>query len=313
MLARPGSGASHAAHRLVLISTDIHSSGMTTSALATLRSRIRHTPLFPLIRRRRFHAYSLGGPKTGTTSIALLFEKRFRAAHEPLHAGTMEHVLGALTGAKGRDELVRYLRWRDRELYLEMESSHPTAVFVELLVELFPQSKFILTVREPRSWLDSIINQQLNGRRQRARMTSPGPRAAFFPALHEIVCRAGHFPFASGESVLEEHGLYPLDGYLSWWAEHNRRVLEAVPRERLLVLRTESLSSEVDRIADFLGVPAAELNLSRQHSNQAAQRFGLVDRIDAELLAQKVEYHCASVYELMDAVPRARARDLAVG
>lgn len=88
---------------------------------ATIKARIRHTPFFPLLRRRRFHAYSLGAPKTGTTSIAFLFEQCYSAAHEPLHAGTMEHILGVLRGERSRNEIKRYLRWRDRELYLEME------------------------------------------------------------------------------------------------------------------------------------------------------------------------------------------------
>lgn len=273
---------------------------MIRSTSASLRSRLRHTPLFPLVRRRRFHAYSVGGPKTGTTSVGALFTGRFRAAHEPLHAGTTEHVLAALTGSVARDDLARYLRWRDRELFLELESSHLVAAFVDLLVELFPAAKFILTVRDPRSWLASMVNEQMKGRRHRASSAASGPRAAFFPAFHDIVCKADQFRHGAGEEVLEAHGLYTVAGYLTWWADHNRTVLEAVPADRLLVVRTEALSDEINRMADFVGIRPSDLNVARQHSNRAAAPDDIIRQIDAELIAARVEQHCAPVLGMLE-------------
>ena len=264
-----------------------------------LKSRLKHSPIYPLLRKRRFQAYCVGGPKTGTTSLAQLFQGGYNAEHEPLHAGTMEQVLAALDGSTSRGDLTRYLRWRDRELYLEMESSHLLAVFIESLVDLFPDSRFILTVRDPRSWLGSMITQQLNGREHWAHQTTRGPRAAFFPALHRHLVGGDQHRRWPGEEVLEEHALFPLDGYLSWWAEHNRTVLEAVPSHRLLVVRTERISQEIGRISDFLGVPAATLSREGEHANRAPKRRGLVDRIDPDLLADRIEHHCAAVLELV--------------
>ena len=37
----------------------------------------------PFRRKRRIHAYGIGAAKTGTTSLASIFEKNFRAVHEP--------------------------------------------------------------------------------------------------------------------------------------------------------------------------------------------------------------------------------------
>jgi hypothetical protein len=211
----------------------------------------------------------------------------------------MEQVLATFDKSEGRVERDRYLRWRDRELYLEMESSHLAAAFVESLVELFPTSRFILTVREPRSWLNSMLTQQLNGREQWARQTAPGPRAEFFPALHRHLLGGEQHRRWPGEEVLEEHALYPLDAYLAWWADHNRGVLQAVPRERLLVLPTSSISRETSLIAEFVGVPVASLSRRGEHSNRAPKKHQLVDRIDPSLLADRIAHQCTSTSDLI--------------
>jgi hypothetical protein len=272
---------------------------MPRNLVTAVRQTFKHSPLYPLMRRRRFHAYCVGGPKTGTTSIALMFRRHYLAAHEPLGAGTMDRVLAAHRGSASRSELARYLKWRDRELYLEMESSSPIAVFSGILAEIIPESKFILTVREPRAWLDSMINQQLKGRRQWQKAERPGPRATFFPALHDIVCAGTGRPRSVGERVLEENGLYSLHGYLSWWASHIRQVLESVPSGRLLVVRTESLSSATERIAGFVGVPVENLDREGQHANRASERSNLLRQIDPDLLDAEVELHCREVVDLI--------------
>ncbi len=127
-----------------------------------LKSGVKHTPLFPLLRRRRLHAYVLGPPKTGTTSLSEIFRPRFRAEHEPLSVRTRDYVRFAHEQKRPMDELIRYLRWRDRELYLDVEASHPMTVFADLLARTFPDARFIVSFREPLSWLGSIINMRLN-------------------------------------------------------------------------------------------------------------------------------------------------------
>src|SRR5690606_4852586 len=69
--------------------------------------------------RRRFRAYTVGLPRTGTTSLYTLFAA-YRAGNEFMERQTIQHCVrrrrGDITEAAFRD----YLRQRDREGGLEM-------------------------------------------------------------------------------------------------------------------------------------------------------------------------------------------------
>ena len=61
------------------------------------------------------------------------------------------------------------------------------------------------------------------------------------------------------EEVLRRHGLYQLDGYLGYWKRHNTTVLDSVPADRLLVVRTDRITQEAFRVADRQKEPASPL------------------------------------------------------
>ena len=50
---------------------------------------------------------------------------------------------------------------RDRDRWLELDSSALNYFFLDIFVDRFPESRFVLTLREPLSWLDSVFNQFL--------------------------------------------------------------------------------------------------------------------------------------------------------
>lgn len=81
---------------------------------------------------------------------------------------------------------------------------------------------------------------------------------------------ATHFHPAE-EIALQEHGLYSLDGYLSYWALHNATVLRKVPSERLLVARTDEIKKRVLDICKFANIPEASANRERSHSFSACR------------------------------------------
>jgi hypothetical protein len=238
---------------------------------------------------RRFHAYCVGAPKTGTMSIAGLFTDHYRVAHEPEPEPMVALIGRHRSGAATEKEIRSVLRARDRRLRLELESSNPTSYFVSDLVELFPDARFILTIRDCYSWTDSYIDHQLN------LPIEPG-EDAFWGTMRDAYLATGraHEP---GEEVLAERGTYPLAGFLGYWADHNRKVLDAVPPDRLLVIRTPEIGRHIDDIAAFLDVPADTLNHDRAHLHTAPRRHGILDRIDPELLERQVDSLCR---DLMD-------------
>lgn len=62
--------------------------------------------------------------------------------------------------------------------------------------------------------------------------------------------RADELDHRPEEESLRGRGLYTVRGYLSFWSDYNRRVIETVPSSRLLILRTDSISSDIVSMAE---------------------------------------------------------------
>lgn len=262
---------------------------------SALRRAIIKTPLWPLLRPRRIHVYGVGAPKTGTHSIANLFSEHYRSAHE-MQVERTTHLLQKRY-AGGLQRLASAVRERERRWRLECESAHLLAHFADVLADEFPRAKFILTVREPRSWLRSVIDQCIKN-----------PRTEF---LHDqefrcwIRLRDLYFgvppeEYPVPERPLAANDLHTLDGYLSYWTRHNRMVLDAVPSDRLLVVRTRELSDSIDRIAAFMGVSPSTLAREKSHSYKAPKRYELLDEVDEGYVQDKITEHCSGVMARLD-------------
>jgi len=234
--------------------------------------------------RRRFHAFGLGAPKSGTQSLAAMFAGHYRAVHEPLARPLIERIVAA-QAAPGADaaagaELDRFVRRMERHHRWELNSSQLNGHVLETLLSAFPQARHVLTIRDCYAWLDSYANHHLSG-----------PASAARRALRDLRFRPDLHPHRPEERALADRGLYSLDGCLAWWARHHRHVLATVPAERLLVVRTDALATRAGEIAAFLGVPAATLDLGRAHSHRAERRFHVLAEIDRSFLEDRVQHH----------------------
>src|SRR5206468_1710713 len=65
------------------------------------------------------------------------------------------------------------------------------------------------------------------------------------------------------DAPLTARGLPPLSCYFGLWADHNARVLAAVPAERLLVIETSLILAKTNEIAAWAGVPPETLRIDR--------------------------------------------------
>ena len=100
---------------------------------------------------RRFHAYGVGMAKSGTHSLAAVFQN-YRAMHEPQHEQMLHAILAADQGSFSADERIEFLTGRDRKLQLEIDVSQLNYFFLPELVALFPAAMFILTMRDCDPW-----------------------------------------------------------------------------------------------------------------------------------------------------------------
>jgi hypothetical protein len=235
---------------------------------------------------RRLHLYGVGMGKTGTHSLATVFERDYRAAHEAGSQELMELLFDVWDGLRPTSEIRPALLGRDAALRLDMDASLVNGEVVSDLVDLFPDARFVLTVREPRQWLDSMANHTL-----------AHDTPAHWVRWRDIRFRAAELVHPPEEEAWAASGLYTLDGYLGSWARHNRMVLDAVPPDRLLVVRTEDLELRLPDLADFAGVPLESLDVDRVHAFPAAGRYGALGSLDEDHLADRIEHHTAKVME----------------
>lgn len=226
--------------------------------------------------------YGVGTGKSGTTTLARMFAKSFRAAHEADLGSLLRMAAEATEGRHDPAALRAALRARREELQLEVDVAAAFNPMVAYLVEEFPTASFIVTIRHCLEWLESRIDQ-------RAKMRGEGWSTVGELRAAELRVY-GDTPYGPGEQILEELGLPPVAGLLRRWADANHRVLEAVPAERLLVVRTEDIDDSVERIATFAGCAPTDLVVAR--ANQRVVRTGALERIDPGVLRDAAEREC---------------------
>lgn len=234
-------------------------------------------------RRPRLQLFGVGTAKSGTSSLAALFARDFRAAHEPDAAALIALARARAAGASSHEETVRALRARASKRALDVDVSHVNGLLIEDLVRGFPAARFILTIRDCRSWLASMLEASLR---------SDPPLWRPLKELRFARPGTAHPP---EEAALAARGLYTLDGYLGHWARHNACVLAAVPPERLLVVRTDRLGASLSAIAEFSGIRASQLDARRSHENRASLREDILDAVPRAHLRRVEERHCTEL------------------
>ncbi len=238
---------------------------------------MRPPTLVERVRPRRLRVFGIGSPKSGTHSLAAVFEAHYRTAHEPEALRLVELLVARYEGRADDHDLTAYLRGRERRLRLEVNCAGLNGLVVEELVALSPRPRFVLTLREPRAWLASLLDHSLRG----------DPDPLYVRLRHHRF--GGDRPHPPEERLLAERGLYTLDGYLESWAERNQRALDTVPPERLLVVRTDELGDRLDDLAAFVGCPRGHLDDTRTHEYAAPSRSGLLDRLDPAYVEDRIQ------------------------
>jgi hypothetical protein len=241
-----------------------------------------------LLRRRsprQTRLYCVGAPRTGTHSIAAIFDRSIRSLHEPEFRSVTRNVLAHHRGLITFAELRRFVRCRDERLRLDVDSSHVNAFLTDALLAEFDDARFILTMRDCFSWTDSAMNHTMN-----SRQWSKADRQYL-----EFYFAAKDITYSRHDEFLRQHGLLSVDCYLAAWSRHNDKVLASVPPERLLVVRTAEISQMLHQIAQFAGVPAKRINPGFSAKGRARARHGMLDRVDSAYLADRVAELCGAL------------------
>ena len=239
--------------------------------------------------------FGVGAAKTGTHSIGEMFSDAVASSHEQDAERLIQLHLDR--EATGNDKpLRRYLRFRDRRRHLKIDSSQVNIYLIDDLEQLFPDSLYILTIRPPLDWLRSMVDDSLR------RETS------------ETWLRFRDYRFGPKASVpkefpLKSRSLHSLDGYLKYWSDSIENVTRRIRSDRLLIIKTNTISAQTERIADFCNIPANKVNQDKTRSFVNPERFGVLGELDPQHLIDTTEARCGHVtrkffpeYSIRDAV-----------
>lgn len=234
---------------------------------------------------RKFHAFCVGLPRSGTHSLAYLFSSSYSAEHESLKQLTVANILDWVNGRHSNSKMRSILKSRDKYLKLELESSNFLHYAIEILVDLFPKAKFILTIREPISWLASIINQHYSIRNY------SGRQVIFWRKLQE------HSYGFYGRNYIHKNladipYVYPISNYLSYWKNHISMVLDNVPEDRLLIVDTFDIRDMLCDISSFVGADTNSFNKSKYWSGRRKSSLELYDLVEKEQVLLQIEDQC---------------------
>jgi hypothetical protein len=235
---------------------------------------------------RPFQAYCVSLGKSGTHSIAGLCSSHYRAKHEPgvkdLINVLLAHEAGKITFAAKKQFFIE----RDGRMDLALESSTVLINYIDVILNVYPEAKFIVTIRDCYSWLNSALNH------------------AFFRGIrkewqdyNDFFYGPEKYRYSIEKKLFSEKKLYSLDSHLAVWAKHNNMALSLIPSDRLLMIRLKDISKSVGNLAKFLGVPEETINLNRSHKFKAVNDAGLLYRIDRDFLEERVKFHCHEIMQ----------------
>lgn len=243
--------------------------------------------LYHLLRRRRLDVCCCGLSKTGTHSMAGIFEN-YHSRHHPDARVRLALSIATLKGDVDLAYASKVLKQRDHKLWLEMESSTLAGILIEPLAEACPEKKFIITIRDVYSWCDSWIDHNIN---------SPPRPASGFASLDRIRLREHDFPPTKFDTPLVELGFPSLASYFQLWASHNARVLGAVPPERVFILKTSEIIDRIPEIECWVGVGPDMLRADRGWLEATSKKHGVLGKLDPSYVQDTAMQFCGSLME----------------
>ena len=253
----------------------------TISYLLHLDRKYLDKFIFRNLRSRNTHVYCTGTPKSGTHSIAHIFDRSLLNAHEPDRDELVDIYFKKRSNNISKQELREIVSEREKRLHLEMNSSCYNYIIIEELLEIYPNSKFIHPVRTARNWLDSWINHEINHQ-----------NCEFHDSLRpyfDTVFKKDKIPYSEEEKVLERMNLPTIEGMLSYWKEHNLKVLQTVPEDRLFVLRTKDISNKIESIIEFTGIDNILQKKRNSHAYKADEKHDILSSIDSKYLNRMID------------------------
>jgi len=223
-------------------------------------------------------SFGVGAAKTGTHSLATMFEDRIRAAHEPESDKLIRLVLQRYANAMSEADFGREVVSLFARQNLDFNVSQINGFIISTIFGAFPQSRYVLSVRGAAAWLRSFVNHQIS---------RPIPSASEWQAFRDLRFLRAFRADRPEDYPLRSRNLYSLDAYLGYWAEHTATVVDVVPSDQLCIVSTDRLTEDAPRVPVFLGVASDAAQPAKSHSNQGSYEHAPLDELDPAYLAER--------------------------
>jgi|GEM_PF-1691456 len=232
---------------------------------------------------RRFRIYNLGLPRSGTRSIARIFGN-YRADHEFQFQETLRQILAWKGGRLGEEEFRKFLHLRDGSGELEMDAAFFHQYHLQILLQEFPDARFIFTIRDLQSWISSFTDMLVRWRRHYEVIGREIP--TWQVEYGKFLFRDFDPDLFSRPEQLKAEFPRIAESLVNVWIDSNQQILKIIPNERLLILRTDEISKSLEKLADFAGVPSQSLLPEKSWSNPAPYRFDWAGSVDPKKFAR---------------------------
>ncbi len=241
---------------------------------------------------RRFHLVCMGLPRSGVVSLFTLFSN-FRAANEYAEIETIRTLVDFHKSRLSHDALCAYMARRDRESTLEMDAASFLHLAGDVLAGLSDDIRFVLPVREPDTWFESYMRELLR-LHDRLRMRGKAPPAWQQDYGEMLLGRFDWDEIATSEA---RQAFLPdvARRFLTHWAQATGKMLDTLPPERTLVLRTQDLGPMRDRLAAFVDQPVESLT-SRSHSHASIPGPSPLEGLPEGWLAETAAEICGATH-----------------
>lgn len=186
---------------------------------------------------RRVHIIGCGMPKSGTTSVAAMLAPVLRARHEFEMDPAAQVRLREREGEMTRADVEAWLVGRDERCNAEVDSTSFLWTWADILPGLFPDARFVATVRDPRDWCRSLAGMLL----------AMGDVADAHLAWGRATTSGD-----TGSRPLEEPQTF-LSAAMDYWRQ-SAGAIASLPPHRTWWCRTSDLSQRADGLAHWAGV-----------------------------------------------------------
>ena len=241
---------------------------------------------------RRFRLYATGLPKTGTVSLYGVF-KNYASKHEFLQWDTNCKTIDFQQNKISTEEFSEFIDYRDSLGCMELDSAYFNSKYINTLLNLYPESKFIILFREPASWVKSHINYFM-----------PLERSA----IHAIESDNG-FPFdiPPGDQQIRDELINNIEKYIEVpfksWARAFDKILDetkSLDKDRILFVNTSNIDNNISNFSRLANVEIESLISENKHLNKANYTINVLDLVGKENIDGIVKKHCLDIYKKLE-------------